>query len=87
MHVTGSFLYTVLERIRGYLDDPDFDAKYNNDFIIRHIISPTMVDVWSRVNMNLDNPVVLILLLLQSITNFLLVLARFGECVVVILMA
>jgi hypothetical protein len=59
MHDTGSFLYTVLERIRGYLDDPDFDAKYNNDFIIRHIISPTMVDVWSRVNMNLDNPVVL----------------------------
>ena len=59
MHATGSFLYTVLERIRGYLDDPDFDAKYDNDFIIRHIISPTMVDVWSRVNMNLDNPVVL----------------------------
>lgn len=59
MHSTNSFLYTVLERIRGYLDDPDFDAKYNNDFIIRHIISPVMVDVWSRINMNLDNPVVL----------------------------
>ena len=59
MHSTGSFLYTVLERIRGYLDDPDFDAKYSNDFLIRHIISPTMVDVWSRINMNLDNPVVL----------------------------
>jgi len=59
MHSTGSFLYTVLERIRGYLDDPDFDAKYNNDFLIRHIISPTMVDVLSRINMNLDNPVVM----------------------------
>ena len=59
MHSTGSFLYTVLERIRGYLDDPDFDAKYDNDFLIRHIISPTMVDVLSRINMNLDNPVVL----------------------------
>ena len=59
MHTTNSFLYTVLERVRGYLDDPDFDAKYSNDFIVRHIISPVMVDVWSRINMNLDNPVVL----------------------------
>jgi hypothetical protein len=59
MHSTGSFLYTVLERIRGYLDDPDFDAKYDNDFLIRHIISPTMVDVLSRINMNRDDPVVL----------------------------
>jgi len=59
MHSTNSFLYTVLERIRGYLDDPDFDAKYDNDFLIRHIISPSMVDVWSRINMNLSNPVVL----------------------------
>jgi hypothetical protein len=59
MHSTNSFLYTVIERIRGYLDDPDFDAKYSNDFIVRHIISPVMVDVWSRLNMNLDNPVVL----------------------------
>ncbi len=59
MHSTNSFLYTVIERIRGYLDDPDFDAKYSNDFIVRHIVSPVMVDVWSRLNMNLDNPVVL----------------------------
>ena len=59
MHSTNSFLYTVLERIRGYLDDPDFDAKYDNDYLVRHIICPTMVDVWSRINMNLDNPVVL----------------------------
>ena len=59
MHSTGSFLYTVIERIRGYLDDPDFDAKYDNDFLIRHIISPTMVDVLSRVNMNMDNPVLM----------------------------
>ena len=59
MHSTGSFLYTVLERIRGYLDDPDFDAKYDNDFLIRHIISPTMVDVLARINMNADNAVVM----------------------------
>ena len=59
MHSTGSFLYTCLERIRGYLDDPDFDAKYDNDFLIRHIISPTMVDVWARINMTLDNPIVM----------------------------
>jgi len=59
MHSTASFIYTCLERVRGYLDDPDFDAKYSNDYLIRHIIVPTMVDVWSRINMNLDNPIVL----------------------------
>jgi len=59
MHSNQSFLYTCLERVRGYLDDPDFDAKYDNNFLIRHIISPCMTDVWARINMNLDNPVVL----------------------------
>jgi len=59
MHSTGSFLYTVIERIRGYLDDPDFDAKYDNDFLVRHIISPSMVDVLSRINMNADNPTIM----------------------------
>ena len=28
MDTSRSFIKTVLARIRGYLDDPDFDAKY-----------------------------------------------------------
>tara|TARA_R100000655_G_scaffold84164_1_gene123766 strand:- start:348 stop:1289 length:942 start_codon:yes stop_codon:yes gene_type:complete len=58
MHATNSFLYTVIERIRGYLDDPDLDAKYSDDFMIRHVIMPSMTSVVSRVNNSLSNPVV-----------------------------
>tara|TARA_R110000824_G_scaffold350102_1_gene537046 strand:- start:507 stop:1421 length:915 start_codon:yes stop_codon:yes gene_type:complete len=58
MHSTNSFLYTVVERVRGYLDDPDLDAKYSDDFIIRHIILPCMSSVVSRVNNSLSNPIV-----------------------------
>lgn len=59
MHSTGSFLYTVIERIRAMLDEPSMDAKFSNDFIVRHVISPSMVDVLARLSMTYDNPVVL----------------------------
>lgn len=58
MHDGGSFLRTVIDRIRGYLDDPDLDAKYDDAFIVRHVIGPCMTDVISRLNHNWDNPVV-----------------------------
>ena len=58
MHSTNSFIYTVIERIRGYLDDPDLDAKYTDDFLIRHIIMPSMTNVMARINNSLTNPVV-----------------------------
>lgn len=59
MDSTGSFLKTVIERVRGYLDDADFDAKYQDQFLIQHVIMPALVDVWSRVSLNADNPVML----------------------------
>lgn len=58
-HDGGSFLRIVIDRIRGYLDDPDLDAKYSDDFIVRHVIGPCMTDVVSRLNHNWDNPVVI----------------------------
>lgn len=58
MHSTNSFIYTVIERIRGYLDDPDLDAKYSDDFLLRHIVMPSMSNVLSRINNSLSNPVV-----------------------------
>ena len=58
MHSTNSFIYTVIERIRGYLDDPDLDAKYTDDFLIRHIIMPSMTNVMARINNSLSNSVV-----------------------------
>lgn len=59
MDSTGSFLKTVIERVRGYLDDADFDAKYQDQFLTQHVIMPALVDVWSRVSLNADNPVML----------------------------
>jgi len=57
MHSTGSFILTVIERIRAYLDEATLDAKYTNDYIVRHIICPEMVNVLSRLSLNYGNPV------------------------------
>lgn len=59
MDTTRSFLKTVIERVRGYLDDADFDAKYTDQFLCQHVIMPSLVDVWSRCSLNADNPVML----------------------------
>ena len=59
MDTTRSFLKTVIERVRGYLDDGDFDAKYTDQFLVTHVIMPGLVDVWSRCSLNADNPVLL----------------------------
>jgi hypothetical protein len=50
-------LKTVLERIRGFLDDPDLEAKYSDDYIVRHIVSPAFAGVLSRINNSATNPV------------------------------
>lgn len=58
MNSNGSFLSTLIERIRGYVDAEESD-KYNDAYIIRHLIQPSMADVLSRLNHNTDNPVLL----------------------------
>ena len=57
MHSTGSFLLTVIERVRAYLDESTIDAKYTNDYLVRHVICPEMVNVMSRLSMNYSNPI------------------------------
>ena len=57
MHSSGSILYTILERIRGYLDVPD--DKYTDSYILRHIVMPEFVNVWSRLALSMENPIVL----------------------------
>jgi hypothetical protein len=56
MHATHSILYTILERLRFYLDEATLDAKYDNDFLLRHVIMPEFVTVYSRLARNFDNP-------------------------------
>lgn len=54
---SNSVLKTVIERIRGYLDDPDMEAKYSDDYVIRHVVQPAFASVMSRVNNSATNPV------------------------------
>lgn len=57
MDSTGSMLKTVIERVRGFLDDPDLEAKYSDDYILRHIVRPAFASVMSRINNSSQTPV------------------------------
>lgn len=50
MDSSGSMLKTVIERVRGFLDDPDLEAKYSDDYIVRQVMSPAFATVLSRIN-------------------------------------
>jgi hypothetical protein len=54
---SNSLLKTAVERIRGYLDDPDLEAKYTDDYIVRHVFQPAFATVTSRLNNSASNPV------------------------------
>ena len=57
MDSSGSMLKTVIERVRGFLDDPDLEAKYSDDYILRHIVRPAFASVMSRINNSSQSPV------------------------------
>lgn len=57
MHSSGSVILTILERLRAYLDDPDVDGKFSNDYIVRHIIGPAQADIMSRLNNTTECPI------------------------------
>lgn len=59
MDGSASFLETVCERVRGYLDDPDIEAKYSNTYLVQHVVMPAFVEVLSRINLTAANPVLL----------------------------
>lgn len=58
MDAKSSTLLTILERVRSYLDEPDVNSKFTNDYIVRHWIMPSFMDVMARLNLNRDEPVV-----------------------------
>ena len=57
MDATGGFLATVIERTRAYLDDASLDAKYDDNFLIRNIITPTFASIASRINNSTTNSI------------------------------
>jgi hypothetical protein len=54
MHSSGSIIKTYCEKVRHYLDDPDLDAKYDDNYLVRFFLSSAMTDVISRVSMMSD---------------------------------
>lgn len=58
MHPSGSFLKTVLERVRAYVNEPDADAKFKDEYVIRSIISPALDEVVGRITMTENCPVI-----------------------------
>jgi hypothetical protein len=69
MHSTGSILMTTLERVRTFLDDPSLDAKYSNDFLVRQIIEPEMINVITALNGVRDEPILSKFLLTGILDN------------------
>ena len=58
MHSSGSILYTTISRIRSFLDEPTLDAKYTNDYLIRHVITPEISNVMSMIIEARKTPIV-----------------------------
>jgi hypothetical protein len=54
MHSSGSIIKTYCEKVRHYLDDPDLDAKYDDNYLVRFFLASAMSDVISRVSMMSD---------------------------------
>lgn len=58
MHSTGSVILTMLERLRNLLDEPTVEAKYDQDYMVRHLIGPSLVDAISRLSNTISCPVI-----------------------------
>lgn len=59
MNADGSFLNTVIFRVRSILDEPDQDAKWTDANMVRHLINPAVCEVMTQVNLDSSNPVVM----------------------------
>lgn len=58
MHSSGSIIKTYCEKVRHYLDDPDLDAKYDDNYLVRFFLPSAMTDVISRVSQMSDAQIV-----------------------------
>jgi hypothetical protein len=74
MDASGSMLKTIIERVRGFLDDPDLEAKYSDDYILRHIVRPAFASVMSRINNSSQSPIMhrLTLPLTKNVADYML---------------
>lgn len=55
MSTTLSFLYQATDRIRAYMDMASLDGKFNDTWIVRHLLMPASRDLVGRMNNNMMN--------------------------------
>lgn len=54
MHESGSTILTMIERGRALVDAPS--TKWSDTYIVDHVIGPELVNVWSRLALDFQNP-------------------------------
>lgn len=52
-------MMTVVERIRMFLEDASVDSKYDDQFLVDHVVYPAQADVHARLSLNPGTPVIL----------------------------
>lgn len=57
--MNGSFLQNIIERTRAYGDDVVAEGKYDDAFLMSHVIPPAMTDVMARLSLDRDNPILI----------------------------
>lgn len=58
MDSSGSFIITLLDRVRTYIDEPDAQGKFTDDYLIRHFVMPAMREVWDRITLSASSVVI-----------------------------
>lgn len=59
MNSDQSVLTTLCTRIRMILDEVDVDGKFKDDVMVRHVLPPSIENVFARLNMDRENPIYL----------------------------
>ena len=54
-----SLLADWIERIRFYADEPSVDARWTDDRMFKHIITPSVGEVWNRINSGHDRQILI----------------------------
>jgi hypothetical protein len=59
MHTSQFAIRTIIDKIRAMVEEPDINAKYTDDFILRQYVGPGMGAVSARLNLTSDTRVFL----------------------------
>lgn len=56
---TNSLCYRMVERVRLLLNEPETDARWSDNYLLRELVQPALTQVMSRLSLGQDNPIIL----------------------------